>query len=78
MLGIGITELLLILIAALVFIGPDKLPEIARTLGKIFADFKRIADGLKKDITEPMREPEKSGPRDAIGSSEAVRPDRNE
>ncbi|HBG47405.1 MAG TPA: hypothetical protein DDW94_10535 [Deltaproteobacteria bacterium] len=42
----GVTELFRILIAALVFIGPDKLPEIARMLWRTFAELKRITDGI--------------------------------
>lgn len=37
----GTTELVLIFAAALVLFGPDKLPEIARSLGKMIGDFKK-------------------------------------
>lgn len=47
MFGIGMMEIVFILAIALIVIGPDKLPEIARTLGKSFADFKRQADDVK-------------------------------
>ncbi|MDP2688709.1 MAG: twin-arginine translocase TatA/TatE family subunit [Deltaproteobacteria bacterium] len=52
MFGIGITELLVVLIAALIIIGPDKLPAIARTLGKAFVEVRRAGEDLKKTITE--------------------------
>lgn len=50
MFGIGFTEIVLILVIALIVIGPDKLPEIAKTLGKGFADFKRQTDDLKQSF----------------------------
>jgi len=48
MFGIGPTELIVILIIALLVIGPKKLPELARTLGAGFAEFRRATS----DITE--------------------------
>ena len=45
MFGIGMTELLVILAIALIVIGPKKLPELARSLGKGLAEFRRaLAD----------------------------------
>lgn len=76
MFGIGIMELLLILIAAMIFIGPDKIPEIAKAFGRTYAEFKRITDGLKKDITGQVTEPEGSGTKTAGVSSEHAGDDR--
>ena len=53
------------MIAALILIGPDNLPEIARTLGKTYAEFKRTVDDLKRNIAETEHRPEK---RNAAGS----------
>lgn len=50
MFGIGGQELFVILIVALLVIGPKNLPEIARTLGKAFGQFQRAADDLKREI----------------------------
>ncbi|MFO7717034.1 MAG: Sec-independent protein translocase protein TatB [Desulfohalobium sp.] len=47
MFGIGTTEVLIILAVALVVIGPSKLPELARTLGKGMAEFRRMSSDLK-------------------------------
>jgi len=52
MFGIGFPELLLILALALIIIGPERLPGIARTLGKTFSDFKRQADDLSHSFRE--------------------------
>ena len=43
MFGIGFSELILILVVALVVFGPDKLPEIGKTLGKTVKEFNRAA-----------------------------------
>ncbi len=50
MFGIGMTEMLLIAVLALVVLGPKKLPDLARSLGKGFAEFKRATNELKSAI----------------------------
>lgn len=50
MFGIGIGELIVILIIAFVVVGPEKLPQIARTLGKGFHELRRATDGLREEI----------------------------
>jgi sec-independent protein translocase protein TatB len=45
--SIGTSELLLIGIIALIFLGPRKLPQIARTIGKTMADFRRTTSEFK-------------------------------
>lgn len=47
MFNIGFPELLLILVVALLVIGPSKLPELARTMGKAFGQFRRMADDVR-------------------------------
>lgn len=56
MFGIGLPELVLIFIIALLVIGPEKLPEVARTLGRTLGEFKRVADEMKQTITAEMQE----------------------
>jgi len=50
MFGIGTTEVLLILVVALLVIGPSKLPDVARALGKGMAEFRRMSSDVKKTI----------------------------
>jgi sec-independent protein translocase protein TatB len=50
MFGIGTSEILVILLIALLVIGPSKLPEIARALGKGLAEFRRVSSDVKRQI----------------------------
>lgn len=50
MFGIGMTEMMLIAALALVVLGPKKLPDLARSIGKGFAEFKRATNELKSAI----------------------------
>ena len=46
--SLGSTELFFILIMALVFFGPRKLPQLSRTLGKNLAEFRRASEDFKR------------------------------
>lgn len=50
MLNIGPQELILILIVALVVVGPQRLPELGRTIGKALREFRKIQDDVKDTI----------------------------
>ena len=52
MFGIGLTEVIVILVVALLVVGPKKLPELAKTLGRGMAEFRRTADDFKSSIYE--------------------------
>jgi sec-independent protein translocase protein TatB len=52
MFGIGMPELLLILVVALIVVGPKKLPNLAKSLGKGLSEFRRATDEIKSSITE--------------------------
>jgi sec-independent protein translocase protein TatB len=52
MFDIGFDEFLLIIVVALFVYGPDKLPDLARALGRGYAEFKRATDELKQTFDQ--------------------------
>jgi Tat protein translocase TatB subunit len=50
MLGIGMPEMILIAVIALIVIGPDKLPGLAKTLGRIFGELKKATNEFKETM----------------------------
>jgi len=50
MFGIGFPELLIILVIALIVIGPKRLPELAKALGRGMAEFKKAVEEVKSEI----------------------------
>ena len=56
MFGIGMPELLLILALVLIVLGPKKLPELAKTLGKGLAEFRRATDEIKDEFRQMEHE----------------------
>lgn len=50
MLGLGIPELLVILVIALLIFGPKRLPEVGQNLGKALREFKKSTEEIKKEV----------------------------
>ena len=57
MFGLGFTEILVILVVALLVFGPVRLPELARSLGKGLAEFRRASSDLRRSVLEASEEP---------------------
>ncbi|MBL8775564.1 MAG: twin-arginine translocase subunit TatB [Acidimicrobiales bacterium] len=57
MFNIGGAELLVILLVALLVLGPNKLPQAARQVGHFLGEFRRIADGFQNELKSAMDDP---------------------
>jgi Tat protein translocase TatB subunit len=55
MFGIGITELIIIAVVALLVVGPKRLPDLAKSMGKGLAEFKRTAEDVTDGIKESLQ-----------------------
>ena len=62
MFGLGLPEIIIIMVVALLVVGPSKLPDLARSLGKAFNEFRRMADEVKETFEEEVvkEEPEET------------------
>ncbi len=54
MFGIGFGELILLLVIALIIFGPEKLPEVAKTLGKFYRQVKDYSDSLREIVEKEL------------------------
>ena len=55
MFGIGMPELLVILVIALLVVGPKRLPDLAKSLGKGMAEFRKVTEGATETLKESLR-----------------------
>ena len=69
--SIGTTELLVILVVALVVFGPRRLPDIGRKLGKGMAEFRRASDDFKRTWEREV-ELERASERPRLNESSAI------
>jgi len=54
MFDIGFSEIVVIAVVALIVIGPERLPKVARTLGHLFGRMQRYVNDVKADISREM------------------------
>ena len=55
MFGIGLPELLVIAVLALILIGPKKLPDLAKSLGKTLGELRKATDDVKETLLEEIK-----------------------
>ena len=55
MFGIGLPEMIIIAVVALIFIGPDKLPGVLRSIGKCLVELKRATSDVRSTVQEEMQ-----------------------
>jgi sec-independent protein translocase protein TatA len=83
--GVGLPEMALILVLALLVFGPKKLPEIGRSMGKAIKgfqdasrefeeEFKKEADKIEKAVSSPMKATLETDPPKAIAPQEVAAP----
>ena len=64
--SIGMPELIIILVIALIIFGPRKLPELGRSLGRSIGEFKKASNELRSTLEEEIRIEEQRDQRAAI------------
>jgi len=72
MFGLGMQELILIFVVALIFIGPKKLPDIAKALGKAMREFRSATDDIKQNFD---LDPAEFKPRASVKSAKPPPPE---
>ena len=90
MFGIGIPELMLILVIALIVLGPERMPRMARDIGRVMGELRRTSDELREeflnadrmiknatDVSSP-RPPEKSAAPGSLPAQASEPADPNE
>jgi TatA/E family protein of Tat protein translocase len=75
MFGIGMTELLVILVIGLLVIGPKKLPELARSLGRGLAEFRRASTEIRQEFMDVADEARIDPPSENPPGDQAASPD---
>ena len=72
--NIGMPEMVLILVIALIFFGPRKLPELGRSLGKSLNEFKKASNDLRSTLEDEIRVEEQKEQRAKAEAERAATP----
>lgn len=68
---LSISHLIIIFVVALVVFGPEKLPELARNLGKVMGEFRRATGDIRSTFEQHLRDLEREAEQRRIGGSSA-------
>lgn len=68
MFNVGGGEVLVILLIALIFLGPDRMPDMAKKVGRVLGEARRMTSGFQEEVRKAMDVP---GTDDAVHRSEA-------
>jgi len=67
-LNIGPAELLVVMVVALLVLGPTKLPDAARQVGRAIGEMRRLSSGFQAEMRDALKEPVDSTPSSASGA----------
>ena len=71
--SIGPAEILVVLVVALIVLGPNRLPDAARSVGKAMAEFRRMSSGVQAEVRDAFNQapsyPKPSSSTDSGGAS---------
>jgi len=70
--SVGMPELVIILVIALIIFGPRKLPELGRSLGKSIGEFRKASNELKSTLEEEIRVEEQKEQRAKLEAEQAT------
>ncbi len=71
--NINFSELVVILVVTLLLFGPDKLPDIARQLGKLAAEARKATNAVRREFYNTVYQPADEVRRDLLASGESLR-----
>ena len=75
MFNVGGPEVLVILLLALIVLGPQRLPEAARQVGKFMGELRRMSSGFQQELRSAMDDPLEAAARDRGAAYKPVSPD---
>lgn len=61
-LNLGVGEILVVLLVALIVLGPEKLPGAARNIGKAMTEIRKVSTGFQAELRDALQEPVPSTP----------------
>ncbi len=78
MFSLGGSEVIVILLVALIVLGPDKLPETARKIGNVMGELRRMSSGFQDEIRSAIDDAVKEKPADTASGDASTSPPRLE